>query len=198
MTGSSQETERRLEKVSKELSEVWGEGRSRKRLIDLMGRMMNARSSIMDLVSDEMERSRNSVVIIANEQYIRMGGRPEDRIIVHEDSFRLGIIRKGGGRERVLPMSQLSAGERELVSLAVLAALNQMTGSMLMMDSPFMHLDDTRSPRVLEGLCSGRPTYISVPSGAFSEMVLKEFGDKGIRTYVLKMEEGGSMMEVVR
>ena len=134
----------------------------------------------------------------ANSLFHDMGGRKEENLIIHPDSYRIGISSRSRSGDRILPMSRLSAGERETVSLSVLGALNTMTASMLMMDSPFMHMDDRKADLVLRSLCGKRQTYISLPDGRLSELVRNIKGIGPLTHYRLKRTDEGSTMEVLQ
>ncbi|MCK5773154.1 MAG: AAA family ATPase [Thermoplasmata archaeon] len=89
-------------------------------------------------------------------------------IVIDDETYEIGRELSGGGR--TVPLSSMSAGERELVSLSVLCAFPAMIQGGFMLDSPFAYMDGARRVRFLSSLGSlSKSVYISIADGVLTD-----------------------------
>ncbi len=178
---------RRAEELGRELDE----GRSS--LIDLVGTDMG-RKGIRDQVRylDKASSRLQEVQVDLRSSFLSELCRkandicgPDEMgkyssIVIDEDSYEIGRELQGGSR--TVPLSSMSAGERELVSLSVLCAFPAMIRGSFMLDSPFAFMDGARRVRFLSSLGSfSERVYLSIANGVLTdgEFDLLEEGCKG-------------------
>ncbi|MBN1539529.1 MAG: AAA family ATPase [Candidatus Thermoplasmatota archaeon] len=193
-------------KLEAELARRWGvKGRQIgfTERIDAIDKAVDSMESsserIMESLRAQVEEKAN-IILSRLDAGSRLG-----MIRVHGTSYRIGRTFGEKDKVRVLPMAYLSAGERELAALSVLASIPGISGGMLLLDSPFPYMDSERRKRMIEGLPDiSTRVLISLPEGGISREEMDRarsvWRSRGLafRHYMLEMNSGGSILRLAR
>ncbi len=162
------------------LIELMGTDMGRKGIRDQVGFLDNATSQLEKVQADLRSSFLSELCRKAND----ISGPDEmgkySAIVIDGENYEIGRELRGGSR--TVPLSSMSAGERELVSLSVLCAFPAMIRGGFMLDSPFAYMDGARRVRFLSSLASlSDRVYLSIANGVLTdeEFDMLEEGCKG-------------------
>ena len=169
LEGQIESHESRIDELRSEMSELVGsvDGKSglERRLEATRGAIPRARS----LLSESMENTRKELEISSSEKLRKITGRGDLEIRIHEKMFTMG--RKEKGKERIIPLSRLSAGERESFILSVIVGISEISGSGVILDSPFTGMEAGSVDRCVGMLSNSvNCAMILVPEGTLSDI----------------------------
>lgn len=185
-----------------ELVKIWGKGKDSTGFKDSLDRadllIRSLRSSVdrtLNSFLEELEKEVNSLIKEMDR------GDWISEFKVHRESWTIGIVRKGEDHERTVTLPFLSAGEREAVATLVVISMSRMTGSSLVLDSPFPYMDRSFRRNIFRmlPLLSGR-VLITIPTGTIDpaefKEVIEDWRSAGRETVVYSLEKvsGGSVM----
>ncbi|MFO8050796.1 MAG: ATP-binding protein [Thermoplasmatota archaeon] len=185
-----------------ELVRIWGKGKNSRTYtsglerIDLLTAALE--KDMKDRVEDLMERLENEVNGILAES-----GRKTwiSGLKLHRESYTIGIDRKGAGSGRTVPLPFLSAGEREAVATLVVLSLSRITGSSLVLDSPFPYMDRGFRNEIFKMLpLHPNRVLITIPTGTMEHgelaSMIENWKKKGrdVSYYRLKSGKRGSSL----
>ena len=152
----------------------------RSRLIELMGSDMGRKGirdqvRFLDLATSQLDGAQVDLRASFLSELCRKANEisgPDEMgkysaIVIDGESYEIGRELEGG---RTVPLSSMSAGERELVSLSVLCAFPAMIQGSFMLDSPFAFMDGERRVRFLSSLGSlSERVYLSIANGVLTD-----------------------------
>lgn len=127
-------------------------------------------------------------------------GRTDLGISIHPEKMRIGRIQKTDDGHRIVPITRLSAGEREAVALALVLALSEPLNTGLILDSPFMNMESGSIVRSVRHIIQrGGNVMITVPEATIPESSLEELEavGSGFRRFELARGEKGSVIKEV-
>ncbi len=199
------EEKTRLQKNEKRLQSTRGEvDRLRAELRDLLGsghgskglkqRLIDLDTSIEKAgkLSEEIVTSIRSELESKSTEILRhISGDENGSVRIHPEKMTIG--RQKGRNERVIPLERLSAGERQSVVFSIICAFSALTGSGLIMDSPFNGMQSDTIQRSLQLLSKEeRRILILIPSGTSSQI------PPGTNRYLLEPGPEGTILREVK
>lgn len=174
-----------------ELRDLLGSGHGSKglkqRLIDLDTSIEKAGK-----LSEEIVTSIRSELESKSTEILRhISGDENGSVRIHPEKMTIG--RQKGRNERVIPLERLSAGERQSVVFSIICAFSALTGSGLIMDSPFNGMQSDTIQRSLQLLSKEeRRILILIPSGTSSQI------PPGTNRYLLEPGPEGTILREVK
>lgn len=186
-----QSTRREVARLRAELRDLLGSGHGSK---GLKKRLMNLDASIEKAgkLSEEIVASiRSELEMKSTEILRRISGDENGSVRIHPEKMTIG--RQKGRNERVIPLERLSAGERQSVVFSIICAFSSLTGSGLIMDSPFNGMQSDTIERSLQLLSKEeRRILILIPSGTSSQI------PPGTNRYLLEPGPEGTILREVK
>jgi DNA repair exonuclease SbcCD ATPase subunit len=166
---------------------------SREERSDLEMRLSGIEKALVrsrEIIENRMEEVRSDLEKVSTDILRRITGRVDIRVMIHPGDMRIG--RRNGSEKRVLPLGRLSAGERESLILSIIIAFSNLTGSGMILDSPFAGMESDSIKGFLDML-SVIPNNILVltPSGTVKDIPLS-----ARRLIFMKGEKGSIIKEV--
>ena len=154
-------------------------------------------SRIWEIKEDRIERMRSFLEEEATRTLGKIIGDHKRGVKIHPEGMRVGRSENGG---RVIPLDRLSAGERESVVLAIMIGLSELTGSSIILDSPFsnMERDSVIGAMTLISKLE-RPVLVMTPSGSIpdeKEHFRTLSGSRMNRYRLVPGDLGSTVMEV--
>lgn len=193
----------KLKLKGSELASIWGEKRTSNVLATVLERMDKI-IQILDLTKEDriqefIKRLEDDVNRMLNESEKESW---ISRFKIHRNNFIIGIEREEQGRSRTVTMPFLSAGEREAVASLIVIAISRITGSGLVLDSPFPYMDKGYRTIVLDllTLLPGK-VLLTIPTGTMGGRDIEDLErrwntiDREFVHYHLKGASNGTMIE---
>ncbi len=126
------------------------------------GIAMNKALAFIEL---RIEKARSELEAQATIILQEISRDPRLFVKIHPKDMTIG--RERFGENRVIPMNKLSAGERETLAISIIIGLSRVTGSGIIMDSPFTGMESDSIQSSMELLSGeGRNILLLVPSGS--------------------------------
>ncbi len=161
--------------------------------LSLEGKLVNYRtaiSKVLTFIEERMERTRSDLEAQATIILQEISRNPGLLVKIHPKDMTIG--RGRSGENKVLPMNKLSAGERETLAISIIIGLSRVTGSGIIMDSPFTGMESDTIRSSMELLTAeGGNILLLIPSGSVQNLPEHQ------RRYILAPgPEGTNLQEV--
>ncbi len=189
----------RISTMERRMAKRLGTSRGRGGLLGDMEMLDRAIEQSEECISNLIECSRSRLEGRTSEILERVDGSGTlGPSVIHPETFRIGRRSREGSR--VLGLSSLSAGERELLSLSLLCSFPLLAGGCVFLDSPFAYIDRDKRSRIIGKLSSMVDSlYISTATGTMDDGSLASLtdDDRTIVTYRLEWDSNrkGTVLE---
>ncbi len=181
--------------LEKMLISKYGTSGGKEEIVSMIPAIESSISRIERIREDRIERMRSSLEDEATRALGRIIGDQKRGVKVHPEGMRVGRSENGG---RVIPLDRLSTGEREAVVLAIMIGLSELTGSSIILDSPFSNMERGSVIGAMDLISNlKRPVLVMTPSGSIPDEKIYSGTRSGPRMtrYRLVPGDPGSMIK---
>jgi DNA sulfur modification protein DndD len=156
--------ESRINDLRTEMTDLIGSGEGKTGLEERLEATKQALPKARSLIAEGMERTREELEKSSSEILRNITGRDDLDVRIHGMEYTIGRKSDDG---RIVPLTRLSAGERESLILSLILGISRMTGSGIILDSPFTGMEANSIDRCIKTLSgySGN-ILVLVPDGS--------------------------------